>query len=146
MNKIFWTLLLLILALSLGAQTGLFDIRYDMSREEAIEHLGTEGFEISEENESQIEFIPLDNYYVEMIEIDFADDASGISSWAISYYPQSEEDIEDLVMEALVGRHGEYYDWDDWMETYYWDLGDGHWVYAGWDWDYETYWVEYTTD
>lgn len=146
MNKIFLAPLLLILAFSLGAQTGLFDISYDMNREEAIEHLGSEGFEVSKEVENRLELLPLDNYYVEKIEIDFTDDGEEITGWSITYWPQSDEDIEDLVMEALIGRHGEYYDWDDWLETYYWDLGEGHWVYAGWDWDYEMFWVDYTTE
>ncbi len=146
MNKIMLTLLMLALAAVLGAQTGLFDISYGMSLEYAVAHLEEEGFTVSDETESWLELMPNDNYYVDEIELDFSDDGSELLGWSITYLPQDDEDIEDLVMEALVARHGDDYEWDDYMELYYWDLDGVHWVYAGWDWDYEKFWVDYTTE
>ncbi|MDD4223033.1 MAG: hypothetical protein PHD87_00400 [Candidatus Cloacimonetes bacterium] len=145
MNKTLLTLLLLALALSLGAQAGLFDISYGMSREETIELMDIQDFSVADEGDNWLVLIPSDNYYVDSIEIRFAEDGSGISGWTIVYLPQDDEDIEDLVLEALIERHGDDYEWDYYLLEYCWDLDDeGHSVFAGWDWDGETYCAEYT--
>ncbi len=144
MNKTLLILLLLLFALSLSAQTGLFDLSYGMTKAEAIEHLSGQGFSVSSDDGDSVTLTPDDNYYVDSMELDFGDDI--LLEWSIVYLTQEDEDIEDLVMEALVSRHGEDYDWDDDMEMNYWNLGDGHWVYASWDWTWENYWVEYTTE
>ncbi len=146
MNKTLLTILLLTLALALGAQTGLFDISYGMSIQEAIDHMEEEGFTITDETEDWLELVPIDNYYVEKMELSFSEDGEDLQSWSITYLPVEDEDIEELVMDALVERHGDYYEWDEYMEEYYWELDDSHWVYAGWDWDWETFWVDYTTE
>ncbi len=146
MNKTLLTILLLTLAIALGAQTGLFDISYGMSIQAAIEDLEEQGFSVANQTEDWLELVPIDNYYVEKIELSFTEDGSELLSWIITYLSQEDEDIENLVMDALVGRHGDNYYWDEDLELNYWYLDDIHWVYAGWDWDYETYWVNYTTD
>ncbi len=146
MNKTLLTILLLTLAIALGAQTGLFDISYGMSIQAAIDNLGEAGFTVANQTEDWLELVSIDNYYVEKMELSFTEDGSVLVGWNIIYLPQEDEDIEELVMDALVERHGDYAEWDDNMEYYFWNLDDIHWVYAGWDWDYETYWVEYTTE
>ncbi len=146
MNKTILTILLLALALGLSAQAGLFYIRYDMSMAEAIEHMKDEGFTVSEYADNSIEMVSPDNAYVEYIDINFADDNNSIMNWSVVYLPQDDEEIEDLVFDALVSHHGDGYEYDEDLETYYWNLDDVHWVYAGWDWSYETFWVDYTTE
>ena len=144
MNKTLLTFILLVFALSLSAQTGLFDIRYGMTKEQAVEHLEDEGFSVTSDIDNSVEMSPEDNYYVSGIELEFTDGV--LQDWYIVYLLQEDEDIEDLVIEALVERHGDEYDIDEDMEMYYWYLGEGHWVYAGWDWAWEDFWVEYTTE
>lgn len=146
MNKTLLTIMLLTLALALSAQTGLFDISYGMSMQEAIVHLDGEGFTVANETDDWLELVASDNDYVESIELSFSEDGSGLKSWLITYLDQDEEDIEDLVIEALDSRHGYDWEWDDSLEVYIWDIGDGHWAYAYWDWSYETFIAEYTTE
>jgi hypothetical protein len=146
MKRLFWILLITLLASAMWAQTGLFDLSYGMGKDEALETLDTNGFTVSNETDYWIEAVPVDNYYVEKMELTFSESSGGLTDWWIVYLEQEDEDIESLVMEALEERHGYDYYYDDYAFESSWDLGDGHYVYAGWDWDYATFYVEYTTE
>lgn len=144
MKKILVMGLIALMAAVLSAQTGLFDLSFGDSMDDAIEILESNGFSVDETGENYMVMVDEENYYVNYLRMNFADGL--LVGWSIEYNDPDDEDIEDLVMDALVSRHGEDYYWEDDWEYYYWNLGDGAYVEAGWDWDYYYFWVEYYKD
>ena len=145
MNKMFLLLIMSALVFALGAQTGLFDLSYGDTRETALETLKQNGFEISTDDGTSVDLVPTDNYLVDRIYLTFNSDTSTLESWSIAYNPQEDEDIEQMVMDALISRHGEDYVWDDFYMQYYWSLENDRYVYAGYDYEEIYYWAEYTS-
>ncbi|MCB5224560.1 MAG: hypothetical protein WCY21_06775 [Candidatus Cloacimonadaceae bacterium] len=141
MKKLIYTLLALALTAVLGAQTGLFNLSFDIEADEAIEILEASGFEIIDETSDRIRFSDSENPYVDEIWLYFAGDDS-LESWTIFYLPQDDEDIEDLVMDALIERHGTDFAVDFIYEEFYWDLDEFHSVSASW-WGDALFNVEY---
>lgn len=142
MRKLLLTMIVLVFALALSAQTGLFDLAFGDTSDTCDETLTYNGFEYSHETEEKVIYVPTDNAYVDSIELVFnADDE--LTSWSVCYLPQEDENIEEMVIDALVSRHGEDYDWDDEWEYYTWYLDDGHTIEAGWDLQYDLFWVDY---
>jgi hypothetical protein len=131
------------LAILLSAQTGLFDLSFGDSREDAIANLESQGFVVDSSGDTYITLSDPDNYYVDQIELVFADDS--LENWYISYLYVDDEDIEELVMDALIGRHGDDYSWNDDMESYVWEFDNGNYVIAGWDYYDDYFYAEYYT-
>ncbi|NLW19169.1 MAG: hypothetical protein GXY81_05715 [Candidatus Cloacimonetes bacterium] len=144
MKKLIYTLLALVFATVLSAQTGLFNLSYGMDADEASEILSESGFELYIENGNRLSFIDYDNYYVDEIVLNFSDYDGTLENWVVYYLQQDDEDIEDLVLDALIERHGDDFAVDFYNEVFIWELDDIHTIVAGWD-DYYLY-VEYSTE
>jgi hypothetical protein len=143
MNKIYLTLLMLILACMLAGQTGLFNISYYSSKQDAINNLEENGFQISQRNDTYISFTPEDNDLIDSIEVYFSDSDGSVDAWNVYYNYLEDDDTEDVVINALVSWHGEDYDYDSDNEEYTWELEGNHTVTAYWDTDYEYFCVIY---
>lgn len=143
MHKLTLTLLMIILAASLAAQTGLWGLSYDDSREDAIENLLGQGFSIDSFGETYVRMVPDDNYKVDNIELVLDDQGEYLVGWSIYYNYYEDGDIEDEVLDALEYWHGDDYYWDEDMEEYYWYLSETATVYAGYDWYGDYFFVDY---
>ncbi len=141
MKKLIYTLLTLALTAILGAQTGLFDLSFDIEADEAIEILEASGFKIINETSNRITFSDSENPYVDDIWLYFDNDGS-LDHWTIFYLPQDDEDIEDLVIDALIARHGVDFGVNFIYEEFIWELDAYHSVSAGW-WGESLFSVEY---
>jgi len=135
MKHLYLLVFALLLALSLSAQTGLFDISYDDSYEYELEALENweYPFYLDYKADHEARFIPWDNDYVDSILLVLGSDNSAVVGWIITYNPQEEEDIMDLVFEWA-----EYYHEDEWIyldeeECYFWDLGNSRSLSLGYD-------------
>lgn len=143
MNKVLLTILLTALAISLAGQTGLFEISYDAGRKATLDNLFAKGFAIDSETDLQVRMVAVDSSLVQGIDLQFSPADSTLVSWMITYLPQLDEDIAETVLDALVSWHGDVFEYDDYFEEYYWDLGNDRYVYAYYDWDYATFYAEY---
>jgi len=138
-----WFLLLFCLVLgSLSAQTGLFDLYFGQDKSEAIEFLDEYGFTLSNTISQTLSFENETNDYVHKIDLTF-DEEDKLLSWDIYYNFVEDEDIEDLVYDALIERHGDDYEYDDEFDLRTWYLEEDHCVTAGIEMTYEFYLVSY---
>ncbi|MBW6513588.1 MAG: hypothetical protein K0B87_02400 [Candidatus Syntrophosphaera sp.] len=128
----------------ISAQTGLFQINYDDTREAVLENLIGEGFAIDSDTGAWLKMVPTDNYLVESVELEFSPADSTLAAWTIIYFPPDDEDIEEIVVDALASWHGWDYEYDEYFEEYYWDLGNDRAVFAFYDYEYTAFIVQYT--
>jgi hypothetical protein len=145
MNKILLLFVIVFAASFLAAQTGLFEISYGATREEMTDKLSEKGFSVTNDEGSDIILVPDDNYKVDSIVLSFSSE-NKLVSWAVYYNALDDEDIESIAVDALTTWHGSDFDYDDYVEEYEWDLGDGHYVYAYYDDAYEYFCVQYTNE
>lgn len=107
MNKTLLSVLLLVFAITLSGQSGLLDLSYGITKAETLDHLSDIGFTAVFEDSTNIYFVPADNKYVDTLLLRFKGDL--LHEWTIMYLDQDLEDIETLVLSALIARHGEDY-------------------------------------
>ncbi|MDP2172550.1 MAG: hypothetical protein Q8J62_02135 [Candidatus Cloacimonadaceae bacterium] len=133
MKKIMIIAAFCIFIFALSAQTGLFDLSYGMDYRTCMDILEENGFRIYDANDNIAEFAALDNLYVESIGLvlDPADDT--LAGWYVIYIPQKEENIEDIVLAALVSHHGEDILYDNESGNAAWVLDGNRHVDASWD-------------
>lgn len=142
-NKLFFTVLLALLAFSLSAQKGLFDLSFGDSREAAVANLVSKGFTKGYDSGSTTTMNLPDADYIESVELYFGEKNSTLVSWVVTYKPQEDEDIEEIALNAVISWHGEEYDYNDVDEEWFWSLDEDHYVVAKYDWDYYYFLVEY---
>jgi hypothetical protein len=143
MKRIAMLIALLVLFVTLGAQTGLFELSYGDDVDYCEELMAAKGFELSNDSGNVQTYVSEDNNWVDTIELEFDLYDGVLTGWSVYYNPQSDEDIEQEVLDILVEYHGDDYEWYDYDDYYVWDLENGHSVEAFWDWDYELFTVAY---
>ncbi|HNT52546.1 MAG TPA: hypothetical protein PKH19_04025 [Candidatus Syntrophosphaera sp.] len=149
MNKAILTTLLLLLALALGAQTGLYNVSYGATKDEVISILEDQGLEVAEDNGTWVRMSNAGSVPLDSAELSFDENDYTLYQWYLYFVPEEDAedfDVETYVFEALLDQHGEVYEWDDYLEEYYWYLDETHWIYTGYDWDYYGYWVSYESE
>lgn len=145
MNKLLVTLLLALVAFSLSAQMGLFELSFGDSRADATANLlNDKGFKTEYSGEYSATFILEGADYIDSVELHF-NTAGALDSWTVNYIPQDDEDIEEIALNAVISWHGENYYWDDYTWKYFWDFAEGTYVSAGFDADASYFVVEYFT-
>lgn len=143
MKKILSLAAFCIFIFALSAQTGLFDLEYGMTYEECYDELSAKGFEDIDAYDELVEFVNWDNEYVDVIVTVFDPLSDTLVGWYVVYMPQAEEDIEEIVIEAIESHNGEVYDYDADSGIRTWDLGGDLGVEAYWDEAGDYYWVIY---
>ncbi len=145
MKNLILTLLFASLALTLAAQTGLLGLSFGDSREAVLANLAKQGFTL-EKTEDNVTYLTSDEIYeIASVELKF-DTEDQLGDWSISYGGSDYGDVEYDVVAQLETLHGVDYAYDDEYGEYDWNLGNSRRVWAGYDWDYEMFWVEYYTE
>ncbi|MDY0152886.1 MAG: hypothetical protein RBS43_11480 [Candidatus Cloacimonas sp.] len=136
MKRLFLTLVLMMLALMLAAQTGLFSLYFGESYTEAKTALGNDEFAYNEtSNEDGVStFVSQTNDYVDKMVLCFVDNE--LVAWQVFFIEQADEDIEQLVKDTAEDWHGTEEYWDDGFECWVWDLDAKKSLYVGYNFDY----------
>ena len=126
----------------LNAQGGLYGLDWGASHEAASLILIDQGFKIQAHTPEQIIMVPLDEEPITGIEMRFDGQKDRLAGWSIGYSFLEEEDMGELVIGALISRHGP--DFEKTTEgIYLWQLGNGQTVRAGWDYFKAMFVVDY---
>ncbi len=144
MKKILILCLFAFSILLLHAQTGLFELSFEDDVETCVQIMAERGFQLEEGDDNSLIYTNADNDLVEYIELIFDEEDLYLIGWTICYNDVDYEDIEELVIDTMIGYHGEDYSWDVALEIYTWQLNDTYMVTAGWDSGYYNFWVEYS--
>jgi hypothetical protein len=135
MKKTLLTLVLLMLAWMLAAQTGLFSLSYGESYADAKKALNEDTYAYQEiSNKDGVStFISETNDYVEKMLLFF--DKGVLVSWQIFFLEQEDEDIEELVAGSAEEWHGSEEYWDEDYECWVWNLDGKKSLYLGYNFD-----------
>lgn len=136
MKKLMLTLVLLMLAWMLAAQTGLFSLYFDQSYTEAKTALETDTYAYKEISnvEGTCIFTSETNDYVDQMKLLFVNDK--LVAWQIFFNELEDEDIEALIIDSAEEWHGTEEIWDDEYECWVWVFDDKKSLYLGYNYDY----------
>jgi hypothetical protein len=150
MKKIVFILIIGLLVLTLGAQTGFFDLSFGDSFYDCDENLYFCDFEyVGLYNDVHV-YYPYEEsefeFAVDEVKLFFENGEDELTGWAILYYPSYKEDIGKFVIDGLKQLHGEGYVYHEKGEYYSWEFDNNRFVEAGFTSDRSRYYVEYGTD
>lgn len=102
-------LLLITLALSWGlfAQSGLFNLSYGMTLDEADAILGQAGFHAEGSQKNAVKYYSDINEFVSAIMVFLEPNTQRVAGWFIRYNPTNGEDNDHLVIDRIANMHGE---------------------------------------
>lgn len=145
MKKGYCILLLLVLGFStLLAQTGMLGLSFGLSTDECRTILESRGLKETGQDASKISYAPTGKELFNEVWLYFSGDSTALNQWTINYpNPADTLDIENEVMNQVIALHGEKYKWDDFMEVYYWKLGQEAYVECGWNNVDDYYFISY---
>ncbi|MDY0150956.1 MAG: hypothetical protein RBS43_01630 [Candidatus Cloacimonas sp.] len=144
MKRTLLIVVMMLAALGLFGQKGLFGLSYGDSYAVAKELLETnEGnFYETEHSSFSSVFTADDQKYVEQVTLYFDAERDELVAWLVYYNEVSEENIEEVVMGALQSLHDEIEYWDEDLYCWVFKLNENHKVLAGYNWD-DQYVAEY---
>jgi len=137
MKKLSLILALILFTVLAFAQTGLFNIAFDQTREEVKTSLEGDDYGFTEDDYADhvSTFINDNNEYIDHILVIYNPDTEMVVGWQVYYIDQDEEDIADVAYEACSDWHGESDSFDDDLGVDYWDLGNGRTLRLGYNYD-----------
>jgi len=145
MKKSLVMILLLIICISaLTAQTGMLGLSFGLSADECRTILESHGLHQIAQDESKVSYAPLGKELFNEVWLYFHDDGTDLNQWTINYPNTADSlDIEHEVINQVIALHGDKYKWDDFMEVYYWKLGQEAYVECGWNCGDDYYFISY---
>ncbi len=125
------------ISVGLFCQTGLFELTYGDNHETVKSILLTAPYDFEESVDEEFSFCYTSptNQYVDRIICYFDTFDDKLVSWRIYYADQEEEDIKSMVLAWAQEVHEADPVWDDAIEGFLWDLGEGKVLYLTISWD-----------
>lgn len=124
MKKIIFLLITLALSAGLFAQSGLFNLSYGMTLEEADSILGAAGFQAEGSQKSAVKYYSDINELVSAILVFLEPNTQRIAGWFIKYNPANGEDNDHLVIERISNMHGVTNDFEEETQQLIWFLSN----------------------
>jgi len=125
------TLLAVVLVLVLGsllwAQSGMFDLGFGMSRDEAHKILLEKGFTVSERDSFYVVYTNAQKPDLSNLTLVF--ESGVIYEWKITLKVDRDESRIGAIRDELNGLHGDVSYWDELIEEQVWELDNGKAVY-----------------
>lgn len=143
MKQVLILILFSFLILALNAQTGIFDLSYDSTREEADDTLTSNGFTVYSDEDNIVAYYDSTNEYVDSINLRFNKDTGTLDEWFVAYLPQEEEDIAQIALNAVKSYHDDWDEYDEDSGLYTWNFSETRYILAGFDATHSFFWVEY---
>lgn len=143
MKRFLFLLFFSILIFALNAQEGIFNLKFDSTREEADETLTANGFIVYSDEGNIVAYYDSTNEYIDSINLRFNQDTGTLDEWFVAYLPQEEEDIEQIALNAVKSYHDAWDDYDEESKLYTWNFSDTRYILAGFDATSTYFWVEY---
>lgn len=130
MKKATLLFLLLVLAVALSAQVGLFGLEYGAKTEDVKALLKSKGFSEVKQVGSDVFFSPATTSELPTITLTLTSDGANLYEWDVSYPTIGNPDIIDNVYKELVEIHGEEDVLYDYGMDYIWYFSGDHALYA----------------
>lgn len=121
MKQILFTVILITLAISLSAQTGLFGISFGQNRHDVQEMLTKAGFKLDESKEDKLKFTNSKIKGLTELSVEFGSEG-GVTSWEIKYNTKDNPELVDEITNQLTDLHEISPWWDDYWEEWVWEL------------------------
>lgn len=137
--------LLLLLAGTLAAQTGLLGLSFGDTRAAALSKLDLEGFEISLADSFKVELTGKSESTVSSVVVRFSRDQDALVQWTVVFGADPDLDLEEYTVDLLIDLHGDGFDYDPELEEFYWPIENSCEVFAYYDWFYEDFIVDYVS-
>jgi hypothetical protein len=141
------SLLCIILLIGLGsifAQTGLFNLAFEMSRNESESVLKNQGFVVTERRDSDILYVNPNLPYITRIQLGFYEDH--LLEWMIVYDKTQKDNLLRDVSASLQKLHGKNGWGSDEDAQLHWDLDYGNLMHLDWSKSSDYFEVFYTYD
>lgn len=140
----------------LWAQSGLYGLEFGESAAAARLKLESQDFSVNGgevdptvsgtlATAQQLIMVPEDDPFINGIELRFSPGVDSLNGWSIAYNFYEEEDMGELVIGALISRHGTAFA-NNAHGIYVWELGKDAQVIAGWDHFRKLFVVDYRQD
>ena len=130
MKKAMFLFMLLVLAATLSAQTGLFGIWYGAKAEDVKALLKSQGFGDGTQNGAEIDYTPPAESKLPKISLTLTDDHTLLSYWSITYYLSDNPDVMLDILSNIAQVHGEASVVADFGVDYIWYFPDNHALYV----------------
>ena len=137
--------LLLLLAGTLAAQTGLLGLSFGDTRDAALAKLDGQGFEISLTDSAKVELTGSEESTISSVEVRFSREEDALVQWTVVFGADPDLDLEEYAVDMLIALHGDDFDYDPELEEFYWPIEYDCEVFAYYDWFYEDFIVEYVS-
>lgn len=126
-----------LMVIGIHAQTLDFGIWFDLSAADCDSILQAQGFRLDTVEGMQHRYLPADDAAELDIILYIEYDTDLCSEWLIHYKPTDDPDkLFETVMEKLNDFYGEYIHYDNFMESYTWEVEEDI-YYAVMAWEYE---------
>lgn len=132
MKQLLVTFLLLVMAIGLSAQTGLFGISFGQSRDNLEKMLKDKGFKIEVNESGQLLATNPKIKGLMRIEINLSTGKT-VLTWDVFYDLEGNPELAKQIKDELYKLHGEAPIWDDYYEELVWELDNEMGAYLGED-------------
>jgi hypothetical protein len=106
-KKLLLLIIALTCALGLSAQVGLFNLAYGMTLAEADSLLALATFHAEGSDKNIVKYYSDINAFVQAILVFIEPESQRLAGWFVKYYADNGEDNDDLVIQRIIGMHGD---------------------------------------
>lgn len=137
MKRAIITLILMLGAIFMFAQTGLYNLSFGDSYATAKNTLETNDYKYAEtaNHEGICSYRSETNDFVDVIMLYFDTEKDELVAWQIFYNEVEGEDMEANIVDAAEDWHGVEEYWDDYIYSWTWDLDEEKSLFIGYNWD-----------
>lgn len=144
MKAHFLAFIFLLLSMVLCAQTGLFNLEFEMPKAQAENIMKASGFRVTQQTDSDTYFSHPNMPQISSVALGYYDNR--LLEWLITYDKTKKENLYRDVKAELINLHGDY-DWgSEESAQLNWDLGWGNILILDWGKSSDMFEVWYTFD